>query len=1822
MVKRKKNVSWFFRWAAILAVVLSVLTWVSVSDAEEKDDALIISMDRAYAPLTFVNSFGRPSGLLVDLWRTWAEKSGRKIKFRVSSWSETLEALKNGDADFHSGLSFSKEREKWIGFSTQIYATFARVYHRVGDPQPVGIGGYGTDGVGVMSGSYQEMKFREAYPDVKTLSLVTTDDLINALLKSEVRAIIQEETIMGAALDRLGLHGDITSRSERLFPSTIHAGVLKKNTDLLQEIDKGLTLIPKSKLVEMEKRWTHNPEDRYYQPEAKSFKLSDDEKAWLAEHPNISVAINNAWPPMDFVTESGIPRGIGVDFVKALNKRIGGRLTIVPGSWADIYEQVKNRQLDALMDITPRENRKPYFNFTKPYASIPHVIIARKDGPYFGSIESLSGKTIALERGFYSVKFLKENHPNIRIKEYASTSDALYAVAKEEADAYAGNRAVASYLMEKELLGNLQFQGKLKVTASVNSIGVRKDWPKLAQILDRAIDSMTRDEVRAIYKKWGGIGDDEYSEWIGLTTDEKTWLKAHPVIRVHNEKAWPPFNFFENGTPKGFSIDYMNLLASRLGIEIQYITGPTWNEFINMVKNNELDIMLNIARSPERETFLDFTHEPYVTLMQALYTRDDQPLISSIEDLYGKTFAMPKGFYLQEILKKYPKIKIHEVSNTTEAIRAVSIGKADVMFDLMPVVNYITDRLQVTNLKVGGDIGITEGKQIPLYIGMRKDLAPLSRILEKTMKTVTKDDLRELQEKWLELTKKSGPVLSLTPEESAWLVTHPKIRLGVDPAFPPFEFIGKGGAHLGMASDYLTLINERLGIDMRIVPGLTWTQVIEKVKKHEVDALPAITNTEGRRAYLNFTQPYITFPFTFWSHKDQPPITGFEDLVGKKLAMVKEYFYVEHVLKNHPEIQPYFVDTPLEALKAVSRGKANAFIGNLAVAAYLVQRNNLVDLQMDSDVELELDGLCYGIRKDWPEFVSILDKAIESISQEKHREIRDRWVGVVFKKVELTVQEKEWLKAHPRIRVQNELDWPPFNFNEDGKPKGFSIAYMNLLAKKLGIEAEYVSGPSWGEFLDLIRDKDLDVMLNIIKTEDRSKYINFTEPYVEDHPVIIARIDNTSILDFRSLFGKTVAIPKGFFYQELIERNFPQIKLMLLKDQVESLKAVAFGKADATVGGINIQNCLIRQNMLNNLKVASGLPGEIFSNRLRIGVRDDWPELTAILQKAIDSISEQEYSGLSDQWISTIKEAEPGSLTEEEQSWLADHGKMRLGIASTWAPFEFFDANGVFSGVSSDYVRILTKWLGVTLTPQEGLTWAEVLEKARNKEIDVISAIVQTPERSEYLHFTKPYISLPMMVVTREDSPYIQGIKDLKDKTIAVVREYVTQGYLEEDHPDQKLLLLDSLEDVLTAVSEGRADALVENIAVANFVSKKLGITNLRAAAATPYFFELSYGVRKDWPELMPILEKALAAFSDQEKGLILDKWLNVQVEKRTDWKIVWLIIVIGTFVAGSILSVILVWNRRLSREVGERKRAEERFQTIAATTSGAIIQTRFDAEGRPEYLYLSAKAEEFFGMPPDQVIQGKQRLPWYHGDQKRIHEEIRTISSAGGDMNLVGRIQPAEGEIKWIRINASPSHSPEGGVIYNGFILDITERKLAEQEFIKSERKNKAMSQAVDDALVMINGKGKVMFWNQAAVNLFGYTAEEAMGMDFHKMAVPEAERVKSMAGLERFSRTGEGAVIGSGLQVRAKNRKGEEFPVEVSISAFQVDDEWFAVGTVRDITDRKKAEEELQQNLEDLERFSSMVIGREEKMIQLKEEINELLIQSGKGEKYKIVQ
>ena len=97
--------------------------------------------------------------------------------------------------------------------------------------------------------------------------------------------------------------------------------------------------------------------------------------------------------------------------------------------------------------------------------------------------------------------------------------------------------------------------------------------------------------------------------------------------------------------------------------------------------------------------------------------------------------------------------------------------------------------------------------------------------------------------------------------------------------------------------------------------------------------------------------------------------------------------------------------------------------------------------------------------------------------------------------VELTADEQAWIRDNPTIRVHNEMDWPPYNFNVDGEPTGFSIDYMRLLAEQAGLEIEFVSGPSWNDFLNMMRSGDLDVMLNIVDTPGRREFLLFTGPY-------------------------------------------------------------------------------------------------------------------------------------------------------------------------------------------------------------------------------------------------------------------------------------------------------------------------------------------------------------------------------------------------------------------------------------------------------------------------------------------------------------------------------------------------------------------------------------------------------------------------------------------------------------------------------------------------------------------------------------------------------
>lgn len=140
-----------------------------------------------------------------------------------------------------------------------------------------------------------------------------------------------------------------------------------------------------------------------------------------------------------------------------------------------------------------------------------------------------------------------------------------------------------------------------------------------------------------------------------------------------------------------------------------------------------------------------------------------------------------------------------------------------------------------------------------------------------------------------------------------------------------------------------------------------------------------------------------------------------------------------------------------------------------------------------------------------------------------------------------------------------------------------------------------------------------------------------------------------------------------------------------------------------------------------------------------------------------------------------------------------------------------------------------------------------------------------------------------------------------------------------------------------------------------------------------------------------------------------------------------------------------------------------------------------------------------------------------------------------------------------------------------------IVLRGIGKRAIIENEARLKSMSEASLDALIMINKKGLITFWNPAAEKMFGYGSQEVMGEDIHNVIARPDDTEKAKKGLQNFSLTGQGPVLNSSLELKAVHKNGQIFPVELSVAAFNVNGEWFAVGSVRDITERKVQEKKL---------------------------------------------
>lgn len=288
------------------------------------------------------------------------------------------------------------------------------------------------------------------------------------------------------------------------------------------------------------------------------------------------------------------------------------------------------------------------------------------------------------------------------------------------------------------------------------------------------------------------------------------------------------------------------------------------------------------------------------------------------------------------------------------------------------------------------------------------------------------------------------------------------------------------------------------------------------------------------------------------------------------------------------------------------------------------------------------------------------------------------------------------------------------------------------------------------------------------------------------------------------------------------------------------------------------------------------------------------------------------------------------SLSEEERQWLTAHQTIRLGVGVSFPPYQWVEQNKneyVFKGIVSDYIRILENRLNVKMEVVFGLSFNQALELGKSKEIDLFPCIAQTPERSEFLIFTNQYISYPSVIITKENAPFIGGIKDLSQKKVSLVKNQFIYSLLKNkyDHLNLHIIETENAEEDLQAVSFGRADACLMDLGVASYFIQKLRITNLKIAAPTELDnIKLTMGIREDWPILQSIIQKTLNTISNEEKDAINQRWIKFKYEPGVAHNVIirWAVIIVLCGLL--IFALVFFWTRSLQREIQARKKIEE----------------------------------------------------------------------------------------------------------------------------------------------------------------------------------------------------------------------------------------------------------------------------------------------------------
>lgn len=325
-------------------------------------------------------------------------------------------------------------------------------------------------------------------------------------------------------------------------------------------------------------------------------------------------------------------------------------------------------------------------------------------------------------------------------------------------------------------------------------------------------------------------------------------------------------------------------------------------------------------------------------------------------------------------------------------------------------------------------------------------------------------------------------------------------------------------------------------------------------------------------------------------------------------------------------------------------------------------------------------------------------------------------------------------------------------------------------------------------------------------------------------------------------------------------------------------------------------------------------------------------------------------------------------LTPSEKEWIKQYPVIRIGVDSSSYFMGIVDSNGDYVGTGADYMRLLEKRIGVKFKPEALSNPRQVEDKLKKKELDAVIMVSRTPEKENYLNFSATLVEMHNAIIVRKNNTGISSIFDLIGKTVSTDRDHTIHYWLARNYHEIILFPKTDTEQGLKAVAVGEVDAFVGDIPTAVHAINNLFLSDLKIAAEIPFTLKCCIGVRKDWPKLIPILNKAINTITPKEHEAIRNKsaklFIGIGLKQA--------VLIVIPIIIAVVLITLMIANLRLRKEINQRKtveaslrKSEETFRVLL----NAIPESAFLVSPEGNYIAVNETVAKRIGQPAQKLI-------------------------------------------------------------------------------------------------------------------------------------------------------------------------------------------------------------------------------------------------------------